>query len=138
VVADAGAFDTSLKFGADLDLWLRVLARGTGAMSPVPVMDYHLHDGQVTQDRGAMARSQLEVLRRYAGDAPWPRLLIEGWRGGACWDRLRTQLRARDMPGALRAGAMIAGHPARVVGLGGILYRRARMRRRTVEIERGR
>ena len=136
VVRDAGAFDTSLKFGADLHLWLRVLARGTGVMSPVPVLDYNVHAGQVTQDRDAMARSQLEVLRGYAGGALWPRLLIEGWRGGAAWDQLRRSLARGDVRGAARPAAFLMAHPARLAGLAGILLRRERMRRLTGRFER--
>jgi hypothetical protein len=124
-----------MKFGADLDLWLRVLARGTGVMSPTVVVDYHVHEGQVTQDREGMARAYLELLHRYSGNGWWSRMLIEGWRGGAAWDRLRRQLRGGDKRGALRSAAFIGAHPARVTGLAGILFRRHRMRRRTAQLE---
>ncbi|MEA2440791.1 MAG: hypothetical protein QOH76_2215 [Thermoleophilaceae bacterium] len=133
---EAGGYTAGMKFGADLDLWLRVLARGTGVMSPRVVVDYHVHEGQVTQDREGMARAYLEVLHRYARHSWSSRLLTEGWRGGSAWDRLRRQLPEGDRSGAARSAAFIAAHPARVVGLAGILYRRHRMRRRTAQLER--
>lgn len=130
VLRDAGAYDPELKFGADLDLWLRMLARGTGMMTPAVVVNYYVHEGQVTQDRDGMARVQLDLLRRHAGGELWPRLLIEGWRGGTAWDRLRRQLRARDVGGAVGSAAFVAAHPARLVGLAAILVRRKGLRMR--------
>jgi glycosyltransferase involved in cell wall biosynthesis len=131
VVRDAGGYVPGLRFGADLDLWLRVLERGPGVMSPAVVVDYELHAGQVTQDRDGMAAAQLEVMRAYAGRPWYSAARVEAWRGGAAWDRLRRCLDAGDRPGALAAARFLAGHPARPAGLAGILGRRFCMRRLT-------
>jgi glycosyltransferase involved in cell wall biosynthesis len=136
VIRAAGGYDPELRMGADLDLWLRVLERGTGIMSPEVVVDYHLHAGQVTQDRAGTADHHLRVLRSYA-DRPWfSAARVEGWRGGVGWDELRRSLHARHGAGALRAGWFVARHPARVAGLAGILLHRHRMRRRTAQLAR--
>jgi GT2 family glycosyltransferase len=138
VVRAVGGYDPALRMGADLDLWLRVLERGTGIMSPAVVVDYHLHDGQVTQDRAATAEHHLEILRSYADRAWWSGARVEGWRGGAGWDELRRGLRDRRRGEALASALFVARHPARVAGLAGILLHRHRMRRRTARLERGR
>jgi glycosyltransferase involved in cell wall biosynthesis len=134
VLRSVGGYNPALKFGADLDLWLRVLRHGTGVMSPTVVVNYYVHAGQVTQDRDAMAASQLEVLRSYADGALWPRTLIEAWRGVAAWDRFRRQLRARQWGEAARAAGFFARHPVRLGGVGGMLVRRQLRRRRTARL----
>lgn len=128
---EVGGFDPSLKFCADLDAWLRVLERGTGVLSPEVVMQYHLHVGQVTQDRDGMAQAYLDVLRRYADRGWWSARRVEAWRGGAAWDRFRRELTARRYRTAGATGAFIVRRPVRVAGLLGILVRRRIMRRRT-------
>lgn len=127
----AGGYNTSLKFCADLDMWLRVLERGTGVQSPEVVVNYYLHDGQVTQDRNGMARGYLSVLRSYADRSWWSARRVEGWRGGAAWDRFRRELAARRYGRAAAAAGFILRHPVRLAGLLGILWRRHMMRRRT-------
>jgi glycosyltransferase involved in cell wall biosynthesis len=118
-VLTAGGFDTGREPGEDLDLWMRMLRGGTGVVSPVPVLDYHLHPQQTVTDREGMAAVQLDVLR--ANDAPSWR--VEAWRGAAAWDALR---RERGWGPLLFA----ARHPARLAGMAGIVGRRALLRRR--------
>ena len=136
VVRAVGAYDPTLRMGADLDLWLRVLERGTGVMSPEVVVDYHLHEGQVTQDRSTTADYHLEILRSYADRPWWSRARVEGWRGGVGWDELRRCLREGRRREAMASGWFVARHPVRVAGLAGILLHRHRMRRRTAELRR--
>lgn len=130
-IRTVGGFDARLKFCADLDVWLRVLERGTGILSPDVVVNYHLHPGQVTQDRDGMAQMGLAVLRSYADRSWWSGRRVEAWRGGAAWDRLRRELAGGQYRAAATAGAFILRRPVRVAGLLGILVRRRLMRRRT-------
>lgn len=134
VVRAVGGYDPDLRMGADLDLWLRVLERGTGIMSPEVVMDYHLHEGQVTQDRATTADYHLRIVRSYADRWWFSGARVEGWRGGVGWDEMRRALRDGRFGGAARAGWFVARHPARVAGLAGILFHRHRMRRRTAQL----
>lgn len=134
-VRAVGGYDPAIAKAEDLDLWLRLLERGTGVVSPTVVVEYHVHSDQLTQDREAMARSQLALLRSYRGRSWWSGWRVEAWRGGAAWDELRRRLGAGDPGGALRAAAIIARHPIRVAGLIGVLVRRYSMRRRTAELE---
>lgn len=134
VVRAVGGYRPELRMGADLDLWLRVLERGTAIMSPEVVVDYHLHAGQVTQDRDATADHHLRILRSYSGRPWFSAARVEGWRGGVGWDELRRALRAGRHADAARAGAFVARHPVRVLGLAGILLHRRRMRRRTAQL----
>lgn len=124
-------FDTTLKFCADLDAWLRVLERGTGLLSPEVVMNYHLHAGQVSQDRDTMAQAYLAVLRSHSGRSWFSSARVEAWRGGAGWDRLRRELVDGNYLDAAHTGAFVLRHPVRLAGLLGILIRRGAMRRRT-------
>jgi glycosyltransferase involved in cell wall biosynthesis len=134
VLRRVGGFDPSLRFGADLDAWLRVLEHGTGAISPRPVVRYRIHPGQVTHDRDAMATAQLEVVRRYADRGWWSAVRVEAWRGGAAWDRMRRELTEGRRRAALGEIAFVLRRPIRALGLAGILGRRFVMRRRTARM----
>ena len=129
-----GGYDTALKFGADLDLWLRILERGSGVMLPTVVVDYTRHFGQVTHDRDAMASAQLAVMSAYATRDWYSQTRVEAWRGGAGWDRLRRALRASRYRDAAADALFIARRPVRVAGVAGLLFRRHRMRRYAREI----
>jgi len=136
VVRRVGAFDPTLRFGADLDLWLRVLEHGQGVMSPTPVVRYRVHAGQVTQDRDGTARAHLGVLHRYEDRPWWSAARVEAWRGAAAWDRLRRELTNRRRADALRSAAFAARRPERAAGLAGLLARRFLLRRRTERMRR--
>jgi hypothetical protein len=125
----AGGFDPAWQPIEDLDLWMRMLQGGTGVMSPVPVVRYHLHAGQTTNDRSAAADMQLAVLRNRAG-SPWR---VEAWRGGAAWDELRRRQADGDRRGALAQAGFVVRHPVRLAGLLGVLARRAALRRRAAQ-----
>jgi glycosyltransferase involved in cell wall biosynthesis len=124
-----GGYDTTLKFGADLDLWLRILERGAGVMLPTVVVNYTRHFGQVTEDRDATAAAHLGVVNAYADRAWFSPTRVQAWRGGVGWDRLRRELRAGRHGAATAAALFIARHPVRVAGVAGLLFRRHRMRR---------
>jgi glycosyltransferase involved in cell wall biosynthesis len=129
-----GGYDTNLKFGADLDLWLRILERGTGVMLPTVVVNYTRHFGQVTNDRDAMAAAQLAVMTAYSHTDWYSPARVEAWRGAAGWDRMRRELREERYGRAAAAALFIAAHPLRTAGVAGLLYRRHRMRRHAERI----
>jgi Glycosyl transferase family 2 len=64
VLADAGGYDTSLQGSEDYDLWLRIAAKGRGAVRPAGCLVL-LRDrpGSQSKKRLMMARNHLEVLR---------------------------------------------------------------------------
>jgi glycosyltransferase involved in cell wall biosynthesis len=133
-VQAAGGYNPDLKFAADLDLWLRMLERGAGVMLPTVVVSYARHFGQATNNREAMAATQLSVVRAYAGRPWYSPARVEAWRGGTGWDQMRRALRAGDRAAAAGAALFIARHPVRIAGVAGILYRRHCMRRHAVQI----
>ena len=134
LVRQVGAFDTTLRWGADLDLWLRVLEHGSAVMSPRPTLRYRVHEGQVIQDRESAADAHLGILRRYADRPWWSATRVEAWRGGAAWDQLRRDLAAGRRGDAVRTAAFAARHPARAAGVAGVLARRYVLRRRTARL----
>lgn len=132
VVHAAGGFREELSHCEDLDLWLRVLEHGTGLITPVVGVIYHLHDGQVTRDQETMATRQLEVMRSYSSRPWWSASRVEARRAADAWDLLRRG----ETPTKLRCAAFIGRHPARIAGLGGLLVRRHRLRRRSAAVTR--
>jgi glycosyltransferase involved in cell wall biosynthesis len=144
VIADAeairaaGGYDTSLGHAADLDIWLRMLERGTALMVPEVVVRYHLHSGQVTQDHRGMASAQLAVLRSYSDRPWWSRARVEAWRGTSAWDDLRRERSGGAGGGTPRHALFIARSPARLLGVIGIWVRRFRLRRRSAVLIRAR
>jgi glycosyltransferase involved in cell wall biosynthesis len=99
VALDAGLF-APLPYAADLDLWVRVLERGTAIALPGLGLEYHVHDGQVTADP-SVRRGPIALLDRYA-DRPW------------CASEVRRAAEAKllwDAGGGRRARAALAGRP---------------------------
>ena len=129
-VLAAGGFDPGLPLCADLDMWLRMLERGTGVASPRVGSNYHLHAGQVSRDSGAMRAAHLAVVVAHR-DRDWctPRL-IRRCEGALEWDALREAISARRLaPIARSAGRLLAG-PSRCAGVAEVLDTRRRGRRR--------
>ena len=120
-----------------MDLWIRVLEQGTGLIVPRPVVLYHLHSGQVTTRRrpdGRRPRRGGTQLRRPA--------LVESGHARALGRRRQHMTRrvaswAADAAGARCPGRRaFCGSPTRTLGAGGILLRRARLRRRSGMLDR--
>ena len=121
-----GGFRTAMPRAADLDLWVRVLERGTGVIVPRATVIYYVHDGQVTTDRAAMRVAAVELLDRYAS-AAWCTAAVRRRREGAlAWDDLRA---AQNLPEAMRSAARMAGSPRRLQGTLHVLIARLRARR---------
>jgi glycosyltransferase involved in cell wall biosynthesis len=130
----AGGFDTTLKRCADLDLWLRMLERGPGVVSPEITARYHLHDGQVSADGVAMQEAHAAVLDAYAGRSWCTPGLRRRFAGLRAWDDARACLAVGDRAGAARAFAPALADPRRAAGLPRALLLRRRVRARTAAL----
>jgi hypothetical protein len=95
----------------DVDLWLRLLERGTGFVSSRVSAIYHEHAGQMTADGNKLQVARRAVLESCA-DRPWfdPSLLTE-WDGVMAWDAARTAQRSRELRAAFGHLAWVAGRP---------------------------
>jgi glycosyltransferase involved in cell wall biosynthesis len=72
-VLGVGGYDINLWYGEDLDLWLRLLERGTGVALPVVASHYIAHEQQAVRaaDRWAeIHTAPMRVLLKYS-DRPW-------------------------------------------------------------------
>jgi rhamnosyltransferase len=120
----------------DIDLWLRVLERGTGYVSPVVSLLYHVHPGQLSGEGLRLQAGRAQVLDDYAG-RPWctPRVLRD-WDTSMTWDAARSAQHDGRPALAARHLARIAARPARVRSLAGVLRFRRRGRRRTSQVAR--
>ena len=127
-IVETGAYDVTLKRGADLDLWVRLLERGTGVASPVPVSIYHVHAGQITADKSSTRSAHLDVARAYQKRGWMTDRVSTRARAVVAWDSLREALAGRRLREAWSRAIEIAVNPF-AVGIVGILWRRWRLRR---------
>ena len=129
-----GGFNESMARGADLDLWLRVLERGPGVVSPIVTVRYHLHDGQVSGDRGSMWDAHRALLASYE-ERPWCTPRVRRAAGAVLlWDELRAAMRRGDKQAALAAGRSIIFDPTAVASVARLLVVRRQLRRRTARL----
>ena len=128
---EAGLFREGMKRGADLDLWLRVLERGEGYVSPAVTVVYHLHEGQVSDDRGAMRDAHRGVVESYR-ERPWCSNAVRR-RSEAIlqWDELRDALSQGRRGSAARHAGSIARDPLKLESVARMLTSRALLRRRS-------
>jgi glycosyltransferase involved in cell wall biosynthesis len=95
-----GGFRPEQKRAQDLDLWLRLLERGTGVALPVVTSLYRVHPDQASADRPTGWQAQRDILASYA-DRPWCTPLVRTRRDAAItWDESRW--RAARNPGNWR------------------------------------
>jgi glycosyltransferase involved in cell wall biosynthesis len=84
-----GGFRDELRRAQDLDLWLRLLERGTGVCLPVVTSRYRVHPAQLSADRATGWAAQREILASYA-DRPWCTPAVRRKRDAAItWDESR-------------------------------------------------
>ena len=88
-VLAVGGFRAEQKRAQDLDLWLRLLERGTGVALPVVTSRYRVHAEQLSADRPTGWQAQRDILASYA-DRPWCTPLLRTRREAAIsWDESR-------------------------------------------------
>jgi glycosyltransferase involved in cell wall biosynthesis len=130
--------DTALAAGGfrdvlceDLDMWCRLLSRGSATLSPRVGVLYHTHPGQISDDWEAMHVAHLDLTRSFAGESWRSRALVERRAGVNAWDRFRG-LRRRGVKGAGREFAReLLRHPLRALGVLEVIRHRMAVRRRT-------
>ncbi len=120
--------------GADLDLWLRMLERGTGVASPAVTGIYHVHAGQVSDDRAAMDDAHLDVVRAYRTRAWCSPSLLRRREGVSAWDAFRTRRASGEGIRAVGALAPLVRSPQRLRGLLAALGQRRRIRRQSARV----
>jgi len=125
-----GGYREGMHHAADFDLYLRVLERGTGVVTPDVVAIYHVHQGQVSRDRAAMHRAAREVIESYAHRPWWSARKLERRLGVQAWDELRRAAWDGKRRVAIDRARWIAAHPQRTAGVVGIWGVRLRERRR--------
>jgi glycosyltransferase involved in cell wall biosynthesis/SAM-dependent methyltransferase len=119
LLESAGAFDESLPFCEDYDLWLRLATASPVWAVPEPLCKIRLHPGNNTRDRPEVNRSFIEVYERFArraGAEPAWRALCDRQRA-FYWVHLSKQLwrRGERVQGATafaRAFRLDPSHPA--------------------------
>jgi glycosyltransferase involved in cell wall biosynthesis len=137
-VLAAGLFRADLERGADLDLWLRVLEHGEGYVSPAVTVVYRLHEGQVSDDRGAMWEAHRAIVDAYR-DRPWCGSGVRrGSEGILRWDQLRDALAHRRRGDALGHLGAIARDPHKAAAVARLLTSRALLRQRSRRYRRAR
>jgi glycosyltransferase involved in cell wall biosynthesis len=136
ILTAVGGYSSELKGGADMDLWIRVLERGTGVIVPFPVVLYHMHAGQVTTDVRMMSRAHRIVAERYQGRPWWSSGLLRRWEGATAYDAARgAWAEGRRADAGLQIASLMRS-PTRALGAAGIILRRARLRRRSGLVDR--
>ncbi len=138
VVEGVGGFNPAIRYAADMDLWIRVLERGTAIAVPEVVAIWHLHPGQVTADRREMWAGREQVVRSYADRTWWSTQLIDQARAVNAWDSSRLALRERDIRQMLVDLAFILRRPVRTAAVASTWIRRRRLNRRAAALNRSR
>jgi glycosyltransferase involved in cell wall biosynthesis len=120
----------------DLDLWVRIVERGSAVISPVVGLIYRVHDGQTSHDVAAMHSGHLAVARAFCDRGWWSPRLPERCIGVAAWDRLQLA-RARGQRRAVVGEACtILRRRDRLIGVMGVWHRRLALRRRSLIVSR--
>jgi glycosyltransferase involved in cell wall biosynthesis len=129
-----GGFRPEQRRAQDLDLWLRLLERGTGVALPVVTSRYRVHPGQASADRPTGWEAQREILASYA-DRDWCTPAVVAMREGAlAWDERRF---APSRAAAIATVARVASHPTRARGMAALLLGRRAQRRLLTRIAKG-
>lgn len=135
VVRAVGGFRPRIA-AEDLDLWVRMLEHGTGALSPSVTMLYHRHGAQASAKIARLNAGQAQVVAGCAGRTWYTRALVERSRGLTAWDALRHAQAAGRRREALRHALTIAARPQRVAAAAARIRRRLVARRRTPTVAR--
>jgi GT2 family glycosyltransferase len=135
---DAGGFRRNLPRAADLDMWVRLLERGSALAVPRVTALYHVHPGQVSRDPARMWDAHRRVLDNYA-EKPWHTdRVVRRYEGAAAWDTARAAIAAGAPPARTLARLLVAlALPQRLLGVGQLLHGRLRGRRRAARIGLG-
>lgn len=110
-IDQVGGYDEELRFGEDLDLYVRILEVGTGVVAPVVTSVYHRHPDQTTVDRASILEQGQRLVVKLSR-RPWvDARVLERAKAVASWDELRLALKRRDWLRAAGLGGWMATHP---------------------------
>jgi len=129
---DAGLF-RPLPRAQDMDVWIRVLERGSGVVVGEATATYHEHATQAVRDVELVRAGFERILDDYA-ERPWmsPRLRDEAL-ARVVWDDLRAAQRARRTGTVLGRAGWLARRPHATRAVAQVLRQRARARARAAE-----
>ena len=130
VAIAAGLFTEGMKRSEDLDLWLRILERGTGYVGPHVTVRYHRHPGQVTEDLTKTFDAYAAIVDAYRDRAQLSRSAAAGSEARLLWDRLRLDFRLGHRKAALKGLWRIVRDPSMAPGVADLLGHRFLLRRR--------
>jgi hypothetical protein len=125
-----------LQMTEDLDFWLRVLEHGTGYLSPVVSLLYHVHSEQVSRDGFGLQTARRDVIASFSSRPWFNARLLRDWDTSMGWDMARSAQAEGDPARAARLLLPILVDPRRARTLAVILIDRWRERRRTRRIAR--
>jgi glycosyltransferase involved in cell wall biosynthesis len=120
----------------DLDLWVRIVERGSAVISPTVGLIYRVHEGQTSHDVVAMQSGHLVVARAFSERPWWSPRLPERCIGVAAWDRLQLARTRGQRREAVRQACRILRRRDRLVGVVGLWHRRLMLRRRSMTVSR--
>ncbi|MEN3284660.1 MAG: hypothetical protein V7607_5800 [Solirubrobacteraceae bacterium] len=130
-VLGVGGYRTDLRFAEDFDVWLRILARGTGVATPAAVAIYHVHGGQKSRNASEGRVAQLTALASQERASWWSSDLRDRRYVVDAWDDLRAVLsQKRFLQAAGRAWALVR-KPLRLRALTSVARWRHAQRRRS-------
>ena len=108
-VISAGGYNTELGYAEDWDLWLRVLERGTGVMTPSVVCLYHVHAGSKSLHSDGPVQTHDRIVRSYIGRPWWSARLLDRWCGLRIWAAFETAMsEGRHRQAAVLAVRLVA------------------------------
>ncbi len=136
VLLELGGF-RPWKTGADLDMWIRALSRGSLLVCPEPGFRYHVHAGQVSSDGDLMHRNLIELLNTYSDEPWWTARLVESVAVINAWDELQTARRAGDRVTVRHLQRWLLAQPRRVLALMRMWMWRYLVRRRMARLRAG-
>jgi glycosyltransferase involved in cell wall biosynthesis len=113
-VLGAGGYNTELGYAEDWDLWLRVLERGTGIITPSVVCLYHVHAGSKSLHADGPARTHDRIVRSCIGRPWWSSRLLDRWCGLRMWAAMESALAEGHRGQAALLAARLVARPQRL------------------------
>lgn len=130
VVLEVGGLREDLGYAEDLDLWVRVIERGSALAVPEVVALWHRHGGSKSRHDDASRAAQRRIVALYDGRPWFRRDVLERQLAFRAWDASRAAWAAGDRRTAAREIAWFIGPPSRLNALRVLLWKRLRNRQR--------
>lgn len=126
---DVGGYSTTLRYGEDFDLWIRLVERQPALLVNVPVVIYNRHAGGKSQDASAL-RARIAIVEAYRDRQWWSRDLSERYAAALYWLTARDLARSSDRWGALRLLTFALRTPTRARAVACVAAHNLALRRR--------